>query len=290
MLFRSASSSARGVSGVPVESTSSGYADMDVASAVHQISQDSFSAQNMQFTLPKYRETECADSIVSLSQTPAFPESTSSHLATWKEDMEGSHLDSPNQNRGYRQALSTLDDPYLKQGMTQNIGSWTSLTSDTDLVHHLLALYFCWEYPTFATLSKEHFLLDFHGGRHRYCSSMLVNALLAIGCHFSKLPMTKADPTDAYSSGQHFFKESLRLLRQETDHHSLLMIQTLGILSIREARCGRVAESLAFSGQSMRLAVERGLHCAVEKSEHNGETDEFAVQSATFWGAFSLDQ
>lgn len=43
------------------------------------------------------------------------------------------------------------------------------ITSDTDLIQHLLALYFCWEYPTFASLSKEHHLRDFHDGRSRYC-------------------------------------------------------------------------------------------------------------------------
>jgi hypothetical protein len=114
--------------------------------------------------------------------------------------------------------------------------------------------------------------------------------MLALGCRFSKLPMTKADPEDAYSSGQHFFEESLRLLREEADYDSLLAIQTLGLLSIREASCGRVAESVAFSGQSMRLAVEMGLHHIVENGEQEQGADEFAVQSATFWGGYSLDQ
>lgn len=38
---------------------------------------------------------------------------------------------------------------------------WTDITSDIDLVWHLLALYFCRGYPIFASLSKEHFLNDF---------------------------------------------------------------------------------------------------------------------------------
>lgn len=33
---------------------------------------------------------------------------------------------------------------------------WTTVTSDTELIEHFLALYFCWEYPIFASLSKEH--------------------------------------------------------------------------------------------------------------------------------------
>lgn len=165
--------------------------------------------------------------------------------------------------------------------------TWTEVSSDRSLVQHLLALYFCWEYPTFASLSKEHFLKDFHSGRPRYCSPILVNALLALGCRFSTQPSTRANPDDPYSSGDHFFKESLRLFFLEEDHHSLTTIQALGIMSIREASCGRDSESWYYAGQSIRLAVEMGLH---RVSDDSGDSDEVAVQAATFWGAFALDQ
>jgi hypothetical protein len=165
--------------------------------------------------------------------------------------------------------------------------TWTEISSDGTLVQHLLALYFCWEYPTFASLSKEHFLKDFHSGRPRYCSPILVNALLALGCRFSTQPSTLANPDDPYSSGDHFFKESLRLFFMEENHHSLTTIQALGIMSIREASCGRDSESWYYAGQSIRLAVEMGLH---RVSDDSGDSDEVAVQAATFWGAFALDQ
>ncbi|CAH0018245.1 unnamed protein product [Clonostachys rhizophaga] len=183
--------------------------------------------------------------------------------------------------RGLEQILSPLIEP----GMEPPAGTWTGITGDINLVQHLLALYFCWEYPTFASLSKEHFLRDFQDGRHRYCSPILVNALLALGCRFSTQPKTRANPNDPYSSGDHFFKESQRLFTQETDHHSLTTIQALGIMSIREASCGRDSESWYFAGQSIRLAIEMGLH----RIHDGADEDELAVQSATFWGAFALD-
>ncbi|KAI6780511.1 putative nitrate assimilation regulatory protein nirA [Emericellopsis cladophorae] len=183
--------------------------------------------------------------------------------------------------RGLEHILSPLDEPEMQSPS----GTWTSITSDINLVQHLLALYFCWEYPTFASLSKEHFLRDFQAGRYRYCSPMLVNALLALGCRFSSQPMTRANPNDPYTSGDHFFKESQRLFYQETNHHALTTIQALGIMSIREASCGRDSESWYYAGQSIRLAIEMGLH----RVHDEGDEDELAVQSATFWGAFALD-
>lgn len=205
-----------------------------------------------------------------------------SRAGSWAESLHTEQLpDGLQRFRGLEQVLSPLDEPEVKPP-----GTWTSITNDVNLVQHLLALYFCWEYPTFASLSKEHFLRDFNEGRHRYCSPILVNALLALGCRFSTQPMTKANPNDPYSSGDHFFKESQRLFNEETDHHSLTTIQALGIMSIREASCGRDSESWYYAGQSIRLAVEMGLH----RIHDDDDEDELAVQSATFWGAFALDQ
>ena len=184
--------------------------------------------------------------------------------------------------RGVDQILAPAQ-PDLKSPTT----TWTDISEDLNLVQHLLALYFCWEYPTFASLSKEHFLHDFQEGRQRYCSPILVNALLALGCRFSTQPNTRAVPDDPYTSGDHFFKECQRLFYLEDNHHSLTTIQALGIMSIREASCGRDSESWYYAGQSIRLAIEMGLQ---QIRNDDGDEDEIAVKAATFWGAFALDQ
>lgn len=170
--------------------------------------------------------------------------------------------------------------------------SWTTITTDGALVEHLMALYFCWEYPTFASLSKEHFLEDFRQGNSRRCSPLLVNALLALGCRFSNQPGARTDPNDSSTAGNHFFAEALRLLDIEKDRHVLTTVQALGLMSIREASCGRSSECIFYSGQSMCLAVEMGLHHLQENTANLNEEEEkeHAVRAATFWGAFSLDQ
>ncbi|KAG7426153.1 Nitrogen assimilation transcription factor nit-4 [Fusarium oxysporum f. sp. raphani] len=202
-------------------------------------------------------------------------------VGSWAAGMHPDQMTDGIRYRGTEQILSSSNEPELR---TPTL-TWTAITSDSTLVQHLLALYFCWEYPTFASLSKEHFLQDFQEGRNRYCSPILVNALVALGCRFSTQPMSRASPKDPHTSGDHFFKESLRLFSQERDHHTLTTIQALGIMSIREASCGRDSESWYYAGQSIRLAIEMGLHRIMD----GGDEDELAVQSATFWGAFALD-
>ena len=163
---------------------------------------------------------------------------------------------------------------------------WTEVTSDQELIEHLLSLYFVWEYPIFATLSKKHFLADFRSGSHTYCSSLLVNALLAIGCSFSDRREARMDAEKEETAGDHFFQEVKRLLSDQRGQ-SLETVQVLGLMSIREARCGRESESWFFAGQSIRLAIEMGLHINSLQNLTNVENE---VRTATFWGAFTLDQ
>lgn len=217
---------------------------------------------------------------------PEVPNWGSSHTVRGPRSRVGSWVAS----QGSRSTVPTYRDPDVAPGLPEMRvppETWTSITSDGSLVQHLLSLYFCWEYPTFASLSKEHFLDDFSDGRPRFCSPILVNALLALGCRFSSRPSTRANPDNPYTAGDHFFKESQRLFYQEQDHHNLTTIQALGIMSIREASCGRDSESWYYAGQSVRLAIEMGLH---RLQDDGHDDDESAVQAATFWGAFALDQ
>ncbi|KAF6515275.1 hypothetical protein HZS61_005181 [Fusarium oxysporum f. sp. conglutinans] len=205
-----------------------------------------------------------------------------SRNASWAEGMQDENMPA-----GLPRSHGLDHVPFIlnQREWEHHPSAWTAITNNINLILHLLALYFCWEYPVFAPLSKKHFLQDFRDGRHRYCSPLLVNALLALGCRFSTNLITRTHSEDPQSAGDHFFKESQRLFDQETDHHSLTTIQALGIMSIREASCGRGSESRYYAGQSIRLAFEMGLH----RTPDNGDKEELAVQLATFWGAFSLD-
>jgi hypothetical protein len=94
--------------------------------------------------------------------------------------------------------------PLDHHGPMYNDESWTTVTTDGELVEHLLALYFCWEYPICASVSKEHFMEDFRKGHARYCSSLLVNALLALACRWTDRPSVRRNTDDAATAGDRF--------------------------------------------------------------------------------------
>ena len=89
--------------------------------------------------------------------------------------------------------------------------TWTTVTEDMEVAEHLMLLYFCWEYPVFASFSKRHFLEDFGRGLSRYCSSLLVNAILALGCRYSDRLSHGGYLGNEILTGDLFFAEAERL-------------------------------------------------------------------------------
>jgi len=59
---------------------------------------------------------------------------------------------------------------------------WTTACTDDDLMRQLLARYLMVEYGGLTCFHKEYFLQDMARMRHKLCSPLLVNAVLALAC------------------------------------------------------------------------------------------------------------
>lgn len=181
------------------------------------------------------------------------------------------------------------------------LASWTRVTSNNDVIHHLITMYFNWHYPYFTTLSKDLFFRDFGRGKNpnpkgtTYCSSLLVNAMLALGCHFTDHPAAYGTPGDSRTKGDHFFAEAKRLIIENDEYEKprLVTVQALALMSVREAGCGREAKGWVYSGMSFRMAQDLGLNldtggiAAAKGTLHEQEVD---ARRITFWGCFLFDK
>lgn len=173
--------------------------------------------------------------------------------------------------------------------------SWTAVTSNKDLILHFLNMYFCWHYPYFTTLSKELFYKDFlTGTSSQYCSAILVNAMLALGCHFSSKPAARSDPDDSSTTGEHYFSEAKRLLyeNEEFANAKLCTVQALALMSVREAGCGRESKGWVYSGMSFRMASDLGLNVDVPPMNDMSRLsdEDIDARRITFWGCFLFDK
>ncbi|CAK7220863.1 hypothetical protein SCUCBS95973_004300 [Sporothrix curviconia] len=207
-------------------------------------------------------------------------------------------------------AESQFEAPYTTT--EEAINSWTTVTSDTSLIIHLLNMYFNWHYTYFTTLSKSLFYRDFLRGRPQvqpkrtvYCTSLLVNAMLSLGCHFTGATGSFAVPGDSRTKGDHFFAEAKRLIVENDEYEKpkLATVQALALMSVREAGCAREAKGWVYSGMSFRMAQDIGLNFdagsgaglaagASESDTHHPQMSEGEIDARriTFWGCFLFDK
>ena len=86
--------------------------------------------------------------------------------------------------------------------------AWTSVTDYRGFLDDLIQLHFTWLHPFYLLFSKDLFLQDMVRGQSKYCSALLVNAILAFACCFSIHPKSRANPSDRSTTENHFFAEA----------------------------------------------------------------------------------
>ncbi|KAG8527375.1 Nitrogen assimilation transcription factor nit-4 [Bacidia gigantensis] len=193
---------------------------------------------------------------------------------------------------------SSMDEePYMRL-QQEPATSWTTVTNDAQLVMHLMNMYFTWHYTYFTTLSRDLFWSEFKQGkpakdakrRTEHCTELLVNAMLALGCHFTSWSAARAVPDDSATAGDHFFQEAKRLILQNDEHEKprLATVQALALMSVREAGCGREARGWGYSGMSFRMAYDLGLN--IDSGSDNLDESEVDARRITIWGCFLFDK
>ncbi|PHH78593.1 hypothetical protein CDD80_6635 [Ophiocordyceps camponoti-rufipedis] len=198
------------------------------------------------------------------------------------------------------------DEPYADSYLRQQphdlnpVTSWTRVTTDVALVIHLIEVYFNYHYAYFTTLSKKLFWRDFSQGAYgvgrgatAHCSPLLVNAILAIGCHFTDVAGAYATPGVSGTKGDHFFEEAERLLHanEEFAKPRLATVQALALMSVREAGCARESKGWGYSGMSFRMAQDLGLNLEIHGASSQLMSDEeIDARKITFWGCFFFDK
>ncbi|KAL4991823.1 hypothetical protein BDW68DRAFT_173763 [Aspergillus falconensis] len=170
---------------------------------------------------------------------------------------------------------------------------WTNVTTDSDLVSHLVSLYFTWDYPFHTFLDRDVFLKHMMGGdiNSEFCSPFLVNALLANACHFSDYLEAYASPGDIMTKGGDFLAEAERLREIEPPRLSLTFIQGILLLHERYSLCGRndcgykMLHLAIWTGEALGLVGER--KPVLASNEFPEDMD--ASLRRTAWGLFQID-
>ena len=183
------------------------------------------------------------------------------------------------------------------------IGQWTSVVLDEQVLTRLLHSYFLHLHPWNAVFHKDHFLSDMADGCTRFCSSLLVNAVLAASClgdafrNDYSLWLTKTLQHSYHgiperakfwipqSLGYRFLAESKRLWELEIGKNRLTTVQA-GIIMIHIVYANGMDKfGWSYLLRSMAIARELELSSA-QVILKNREMQQ--VRSLTAWSLFNV--
>ncbi|KAM0233823.1 hypothetical protein ACHAP5_010255 [Fusarium lateritium] len=114
-------------------------------------------------------------------------------------------------------------------------------------------------WPVFTHFHKDLFLLDLRAGRRHFCSSLLLNVILAAACHVAPELSRRSEYWDPTNYGYLFLAETRRLLEIEGGRDRLTTIQALLVLNqtINEQAMDEVSHGYLI--QAVDMAKRMGL-------------------------------
>ncbi|RHZ68422.1 hypothetical protein CDV55_104398 [Aspergillus turcosus] len=142
----------------------------------------------------------------------------------------------------------------------KGIRAWTSLVDD-EVASHLLSLYFAWENPTWQLVDQHMFLRDLASGSTRFCSPLLVHALLFFGCSYSYSLDRITDRQEEKSLGKKLYAEIQRLWLIEKGQLNLPVAQSSILIGLLCCTLGidRLGTKYILHGAELCHKLE--LHC-----------------------------
>ncbi|KAL7626163.1 hypothetical protein AAE478_002933 [Parahypoxylon ruwenzoriense] len=187
------------------------------------------------------------------------------------------------------------DDRYLKpyhaaQVIDPNfdnvdVSKWTTVSSDDQLLRRLLNSYLYYQHPWTAAFHMNYFLRDMTTGRKRFCSSLLVNAILAAACHMCREIPDRTKFWVPQTLGYQFLAEAKRLWEVESRKtvSSLTTIQAAIVLSIVATTTAMDRVGTSYLLQAIAMAYNLDIFSAT------AGTRNVSVRKArafTAWGLF----
>ncbi|KAK0729242.1 hypothetical protein B0T21DRAFT_291956 [Apiosordaria backusii] len=105
-------------------------------------------------------------------------------------------------------------DPWLDSLTPSN---WTLVSNDDNFMRQVIHDYFLYDYDWFTFFHKDFFLQDMASDRPRYCSRLLVNAILCVGCYCHQKLEGRSESWNPRNIGNQFLAEAKRLFEIEAE-------------------------------------------------------------------------
>jgi hypothetical protein len=166
-----------------------------------------------------------------------------------------------------------------------NISKWTNVKLSEELLHDLMESYFLHNYPFFNFFHKDYFLRDLKHNRRRFCSELLVNAILAGSCHSCRRIANRNEFWNPINPAYFFIAETRRLLEAETGKNKITTIQALLVINMMINEHGTDKIGNMYLDKAVQMAKALGLFGAPTPSKSVAMQN---VRGLTAWSLFGF--
>ncbi len=193
----------------------------------------------------------------------------------------------PQSQRSLVDVVKNLENHYQGEDGLNRTGipseaeiQWTKVSASQTLVRHLFDLYFTWVHPVHMLFSELDFKHSFQTNDQTYCSSALVNAICAMGCHLLENDGYDAirKDVDIPTLREGFLKEARENLPPDS-YHDMTAIQTFAVMYLVDVSSGKARNATGY----LRSAVENLK--ATDRGNQSAEARELAE-----WGIQTLNR
>ncbi|KAM3479772.1 hypothetical protein MY5147_001545 [Beauveria neobassiana] len=167
---------------------------------------------------------------------------------------------------------------------TVNVARWTNVCADNAILRHLLHIYLLSEYQLFPPFHKDYFINDMVLGSTRFCTSLLVNAVLALACSCDPELSDRAEYWNPRALSYKFFAEARGLWDLERlSPNSVTTVQAGIVINTIYNMYSMDRIGLTYGVQAAAIAQEMGMFDAdrgtLDKSQR-------IVQGFTAWALY----
>ncbi|EFY95734.2 Zn(2)-Cys(6) zinc finger domain protein [Metarhizium robertsii] len=191
-------------------------------------------------------------------------------------------------------AFSEAEAPYLMPYHAAKIidtrlssvapSKWTSVSSDDLLMRRLLSAFFLQDHDWWTAFQKDYFLEDMSKMHDELCSSLLVNALLALSCNYYRGLDDRTEFWNPQTLGYRFLAEAKRLWEYEKGLDKLTTIQAALVFHVIYSGTGADKIGYAYTVQACAIAHKIDLFNPTSVTENTRLRD---ARHYTAWALFS---
>ncbi|KAJ4249770.1 hypothetical protein NW762_012112 [Fusarium torreyae] len=162
-----------------------------------------------------------------------------------------------------------------------------------ELRDHLLTLFWRWQNSWQYIVPRELFVRDLYVDKvGRYCTPLLLTAILAVSSRYSPRLELRTDPDDANTAGEAFAAQAKTMLHFEYEAPTTSTVQATALLGLYWASIDNEGLGFMFIGMASRMAMNLGLHsdCSPYAAKGLVSDDDVEARNVTFWGIYVLDK